>query len=70
MTYTYDNILEEARKAGVLEKFSQEDHTAAQKNPEYGMSLVGLLKDANNATTEIRHMCFFIAILPFTPPRG
>lgn len=52
MSYTYDNIVEEARKAGVLEKFSQEDHTAAQKNPEYGMSLVGLLKDVNNATTE------------------
>lgn len=56
MTYTYDNILEEARKAGVLEKFSQEDHTAAQKNPEYGMSLVGLLKDANNATTETQRL--------------
>ena len=52
MTYTYDTIMEEARKAGVLDKFTQEDLNAAQKNPEYGMSLVGLLKDANNATTE------------------
>lgn len=56
MAYTYDNILEEARKAGVLEKLSQEDHTAAQKNPEYGMSLVGLLKDENNATTETQRL--------------
>lgn len=56
MAYTYDNILEEARKAGVLEKFSQEDHNTAQRNPEYGMSLVGLLKDANNATTEAQRL--------------
>lgn len=56
MAYTYDNILEEARKAGVLDKFSQEDLNAAQKNPEYGMSLVGLLKDVNNATTETQRL--------------
>lgn len=56
MVYTYDSIMDEARKAGVLEKFSQEDHNAAQKNPEYGMSLVGLLKDANNATTDAQRL--------------
>ena len=56
MTYTYDTILEEARKAGVLDKFTQEDLNAAQKNPEYGMSLVGLLKDVNNATTETQRL--------------
>ena len=52
MAYTYDNIVTEARNAGVLEKFTQEDHNAAQRNPEYGMSLVALLKDASNATSE------------------
>lgn len=56
MLYTYDNVVAEAEKAGVLEKFLQEDHAAAQKNPEYGMSLVGLLKDANNATSETQRL--------------
>ena len=52
MTYTYDDIVRSAQKAGVYEKFSHEDLAAMQRNPEYGMSLLGLLKDTNNATTE------------------
>lgn len=56
MTYTYDNVIEEARKAGVLDKFTDADHSTAQKNADYGMSLVGLMKDANNATTETQRL--------------
>lgn len=52
MAYTYDDVVLEAQKAGVYENFSQGDLAAIQQNPEYGMSLLGLLKDVNNATTE------------------
>lgn len=52
MAYTYEDIVAEARKAGVYESFTQEDLTVSQQNPEYGISLVGLLQDINNATTE------------------
>lgn len=52
MAYTYDDVVREAQNAGIYEKFSQRDLAAMQKNPEYGISLLGLLKDVNNATTE------------------
>lgn len=52
MAYTYDDFIKAAGSAGVLERFSSDDLTAAQKNPEYGLSMVGLLGDISKANTE------------------
>lgn len=55
MGYTYDEFVNSATKAGMLDRFSQEDLTAAQKNPEYGLSMLSLMQDASGAkTTEQR----------------
>lgn len=51
MTYTYDEFLNAANSSGVMDKFSQQDLTVAQKNPEYGLSMVSLMKDISGATT-------------------
>lgn len=56
MVYTYQNVMDEAQKAGVLEKFSPEDLNTAQKNPEFGMALVGLLRDESKAATETQRL--------------
>ena len=52
MGYTYDNIVEEANKAGVYDKFTQQDLAVTPKNPEYGMALLGLMKNLSSATTQ------------------
>lgn len=52
MAYTYDEFVKAAGNAGVLDRFSKDDLTAAQKNPEYGLSMVGLMGDLSKATTE------------------
>lgn len=49
--YTYDDFVKAASKAGVMDRFSQEELAATQKSPEFGISLVGLLQDEKNATT-------------------
>lgn len=51
MAYTYDDVVTAANKAGVMNHFSPKDITTAQSNPEYGMSMVGLLKDISGAST-------------------
>lgn len=51
MTYTYEEFLNAANSNGVMDKFSQKDLTVAQKNPEYGLSMVSLMKDISGATT-------------------
>ena len=51
MAYTYNDFLNAANSSGVLDKFSQEDLTVAQKSPEYGLSMVSLMKDLAGATT-------------------
>lgn len=52
MAYTYDDFLTEAKAAGMSDRFSQNDLLTAQKNPEYGISLLGLMKDVANSTTD------------------
>lgn len=52
MAYTYDDFLTEAKAAGMSDRFSQNDLMTAQKNPEYGISLLGLMKDVANSTTD------------------
>ena len=51
MAYTYDDFVKAANQAGVMDRFSQSDLTTAQKNPEYGLSMVGLMQDISKATT-------------------
>lgn len=51
MKYTYDDFLNAATKAGVKDRFSQKDLEVAQRNPEYGLSMVGLMQDISGATT-------------------
>lgn len=51
MAYTYDDFTMAATNAGLLNTFSPEDLSAAQTNPEYGISLVKLYQDVNGATT-------------------
>ena len=52
MDYTYDDFVAAANNAGIMNKFSERDLTVARRNPEYGMSMLGLLKDISGATTE------------------
>jgi hypothetical protein len=52
MGYTYDDFVTAANKAGVMNRFSDNDLSTAKKNPEYGMSMVGLMQDVSNAKTD------------------
>lgn len=52
MAYTYDDFVAAANNAGIMNQFSQRDLTVAKSNPEYGMSMLGLLQDISGATTE------------------
>lgn len=51
MAYTYDNFVSAATAAGMMDSFSEDDLNRARTNPEFGLSLVKLRQDANNATT-------------------
>ena len=51
MAYTYDDFVNAANKSGLLGQFSQDDLNLAQKYPEFGLSVLSLKKDYNNATT-------------------
>lgn len=52
MAYTYDDFLKAANNEGMMDLFTEEDLQIAQTNPEYGISLLSLHKDAANATTD------------------
>lgn len=51
MAYTYDNFVSAANAAGLMDQFSEQDLQIAQRNPEFGLSLLSLLKDNSNATS-------------------
>lgn len=51
MAYTYDNFVSAATAAGMMDSFTEDDLNLARTNPEFGLSLVKLRQDANNATT-------------------
>ncbi len=51
MSYTYDNFVAEANKVGLMNQFSKQDLQIAQRNPEFGISLLGLLRDNQGAST-------------------
>ncbi len=51
MGYTYNDFVSAASGAGLMDKFSPEDIETTRKNPEYGLSMLGFMRDAQNATT-------------------
>ena len=51
MGYTYDEFMSAANSAGLTKAFTEQDLQVAQKNPEYGFSLLSLMKDRSKATT-------------------
>lgn len=51
MAYTYDDFVKAANQSGLMGQFSQDDINLAQKYPEFGLSVLSLKKDYNNATT-------------------
>ena len=51
MAYTYDDFVTAANNAGLMNRFSQKDLDTAQKNPEYGLSMLSLIQDGDKATT-------------------
>lgn len=51
MAYTYDDFVKAANQSGPMGQFSQDDLNLAQKYPEFGLSVLSLKKDYNNATT-------------------
>ena len=51
MAYTYADFEKAANEAGMKGTFNQNDLSLAQRFPEYGLSLISLRRDLNNATT-------------------
>lgn len=51
MAYTYNDFVTEANKDGMLKNFSTEDLKITQINPEYGISMLGIMRDEAAATT-------------------
>lgn len=51
MAYTYDDFVKAANQSGLMGQFSRHDLNLAQKYPEFGLSVLSLKKDYNNATT-------------------
>ena len=49
--YTYDDFMNTANKAGMLSRFPEQELEAIRKNPELGISLVGLMQDQEKAST-------------------
>lgn len=52
MAYTYDDFTRAAEEAGLTGSFDQSDLDIARRYPEYGLSLVSLKRDLNNAATD------------------
>lgn len=52
MAYTYEDFLSRAKKAGLLEEFSEYDLAVAKEHPEFGLSILALKQDVHNATTQ------------------
>lgn len=51
MAYTYDDFVTAANNAGMMGNFSDDDLRIAAAQPEYGLSMLKLQQDAQNATT-------------------
>lgn len=51
MAYTYEQFESEAGKAGLLDRFDQQDLIIARSDPAYGMSMLRLMQQSNGAKT-------------------
>jgi len=51
MAYTYEQFESAASKAGLLGKFDRQDLVLAQQNPEYGISMLQLMKNRTETKT-------------------
>lgn len=56
MAYTYDDFINAAGGAGMLNNFSQYDLDLAKKHPEFGLSILSLKKDYANASTDAQRL--------------
>lgn len=55
MAYTYNDFLKAASGSNMMERFDQNDLEITKSNPEYGLSLLRLMKDRDGAvSTEAR----------------
>lgn len=52
MAYTYDDFWRRAQESGYADQFSASDLALAQRYPDFGMSILSLKQDYNNATTD------------------
>lgn len=50
--YTYDQFRQNAQNSGLFGEFSQADLQMAQRNPDFGMSILKYKQDYHNATTD------------------
>lgn len=53
MAYTYDDFLARLNASGLAGQFSEYDLATAQRFPEFGISMLSLKQDYNNATTDV-----------------
>lgn len=53
MAYTYDDFLTRLNASGLAGQFSEYDLATAQQFPEFGISMLSLKQDYNNATTDV-----------------
>ena len=51
-SYTYDDFLKAANASGLMDQFSQADLDTAKRYPEFGLSILSLKQDWNNAKTD------------------
>ena len=51
MAYTYEDFVTAANNAGMMNQFDSNDLDYAKKYPEYGLSMISLKRDLNNAKT-------------------
>ena len=51
MAYKYDDFITAASSAGMLDRFTETDMETAKKSPEYGLSLLNIMRDGDNAST-------------------
>lgn len=51
MAYSYEQFESAASKAGLLDKFDQQDLIIARANPDYGISMLKLMQDSSSAKT-------------------
>ena len=52
MAYTYDDFVNAANTAGMMDQFDDDDMKLAQSHPEYGLSMLSLKRDYGNAQTD------------------